>query len=392
MKYIALVFLFFAITACRRTVKTNETDLKLEKIKINLMDTSKKYVEDIMDSVKAITITDGKDFALSEVSNFFFTDSAIIIADHVQSAIFIFNRNGKLLRKINTSHPKGSFKKGDFNTITDMWYNNDAKLIEILDRTASKIFRFNVKGRATDTLLLTDTKAFGYQFVGSKNCYYSILLNHNIDRRGIGEYKKDGQFLRYNAQYLDAVPYLRYTNLLLPHQLDVFDGSVYYLPPLSDKIYNITRDIAEPAYMLDYPEQYKLTTDVRNAEPTRDIYAYYRKMVLSNIIYQSQSLFINGDWVTFRFNFGSMQSPRNILYSKKSKRVLQFSELAFKTGRHILPHAKIVGKYRDFFVMLNVKNKPKLSNVDKKLQSGNFEFIFFKLKGFKQPSYPTQIK
>ncbi len=295
MKYIIPIFFLFAMTACRRPPKNEGVDLKVENIKINIMDTSKKYVEDIMDSVEVIHLTPGKALSLSELSNYFFTDSLMIIADHMQGSIFIFNRKGKLLKTITTSHAPGRFKKGDFNIITDMFYNDDEKSIEILDRTSNKIFRFDTNGTAKDTLLLADTRGFGYQFVSSKNAFTSILLNHNSDRRSVGVYKKDGQFLRYNTQQLDAIPYLRYTNIFLSHQLDVYRGIVYYLPPLSDKIYNVTGEIARPAYLLDYPEQYKLSSNVRNAQPTMDIYAYFRKMASSNIIYQNQCLFINDD-------------------------------------------------------------------------------------------------
>jgi hypothetical protein len=379
MKYAILVFFLFCIIACSRNPKTGDNDIKLEKIKINLTDSSTKYVEDIMDSIKVVTLTAGKDFSFGDQSNYFFSDSVMIITARMQGSVFIFDRSGKLLNTIKTSHAKNSFKQGDFNTITDVFYDDHEKLIEILDRTSSKIFRFNTNGGIKDTLFLADTRALGYQFARSKNEYVSILLNHNVDRRGIGLYKKDGQVLRYNAQKLTKIPYLKYINILYPHQLDVFKDSVYYFPMLEDKIYNVTAEKGSPAYLLDYPERNKLPRELRDAEPTKDYYAYDRKMVSSKIIYNNSSLFINNDWVSFRFNFQTRNSPRNVFYNKKTKKVLQFSNLATKTGMAIFPHANIIGKYKNYFIMISDAPK-KVALNGKTVNRGNFKLLFFKLK------------
>lgn len=381
MKYaIIVIALFFA--ACSRPAKpvqNDEANPYAEKIKINLFDTSKKYIEDIADTTSVVTLSAPHYFNFSEVSNFFFLDNAIILADRMQGIVFIFNKKGELINTINSAIDKKKMNDGRFTYITDAFYDKDENLIEILDRTADRVFRFTPMGAIKDTLKLADARAWGYDFVKAKNTYVTKLQNNNQDKRAIGIYTKDGNVLRYNAEKLYIAPYLQKINFVELHQLDVYKDSVFFFPVLADKIYHITDNNAKPAYVLDYPDKYRLSADIKNTEPTKDPYNFFRKMASANIIYSNSSLFINDKWVTFRFNFQSKTSPRNVFYNKESKKVLQFSDLESKTGTKLFPKAYVIGKYKDYFVMLNDAplknpNNPKGPGI------GNYKLLFFKLK------------
>jgi|GEM_PF-1521039 len=381
MRYTIIMIALFC-AACSNKPKTasnEEVNPHAEKIKLNLFDTSKKYIEDIADTTSEVTLTFSHYFTFSEMSNFFITDDAIILADRMQGIVFIFNRKGELIKTVNSAVDKKKMSDGRFTYISDAFYDENEKLIEILDRTADRVFRFTAKGEVKDTLKLGDARAWGYDFVKAKDLYVTKLMSNNEDRKALGIYKKDDKVLRFNAEALPAIPAMEKLNIVQLHQLDVYKDVAYFFPMLSDKIYQISSTGAKPAYVLDYPEKYHLTDEVRNATPIRDPYLFFRNLVRAKVIYSNNSLFINDNWVSFRFNFQSKESPRNVFYNKESKKVLQFSDLQSKTGLRLMPKATVIGKYKDYFVMLN--DAPVRKSKDPKVPGvGNYKLLFFKLK------------
>ncbi|MES2808436.1 MAG: 6-bladed beta-propeller [Bacteroidota bacterium] len=381
MRYaIVIVALLFA--ACNRqpaTTKTEEDDLNVEKIKVDLLDTTKKYVEDIIETTDEVTLSADNYFRLSQLTNYFITDSAIIVVDRMQGVVFLFNRKGVLLNTITPSPDKKRVMDGRFTFINDGFYDSDEKLIELLDRTSDRVFRFTLTGAAKDTLKLGDARAWGHDFVKAGDTYVTKLNNGNEDRKALGVYKKDGKVLNYNAQLLSIIPSAKNLNMALVHQLDVYKSTVFFFPFLSDKIHQITDNKVILAYKLDYPQQYRLTAGVTDATPIKDPMEYIANLSKAKVIYNNNSLFINDDWVTFRFNFQSKTQPRNVFYNKKSKKVLQFTDLKSKTGKTLMPNARIIAKYKDQFVMLC--DAPRKVNRDPRIQpKGNYKLMFFKLK------------
>lgn len=372
MKHTLTVLFILLIIACNRKPKT-DANLNIEKIKINLNDTSLKCIEEIADTMYVVSLKTEKNFHISPVYNIFFSERSIILADHETGWIYIFDKKGNLVKKISHLPDKKKFR-----SITEVFYDDEEKLIEILDRTSSQIYRYNEDGVIKDTVSLADTRAWGYQFVNAKNKYATILLNSNVDRKNIGVYVKDGKVLRYKSEQLSAIPYLKYLDFLNPHPLEVFRDSIYYLPILDNKIYNLSAERASPAYLLDYPQKNRLTTEIKEKTPTKDRYAYLRTMVPAKIPYNNSSLFINDNWITFSFNFQSKISPRNIFYSKRTKKVLQFSALKIKKDNLVLPYAHIIGKYKDDFVIFT--EEPKKIEADTDIFKGQYKLMFFRLK------------
>jgi hypothetical protein len=377
MKPIIVIVFFLSLIACN-SVQKETTKTESKKIEIDLMDTSEVDIKKITDTMYTVSLHGGKEFDLSELTNFFFDNNRIIIADRIKGAVYVFNQQGQLLNTIHPSKQTNALNKVNFKSVTDAFYDDNKKLIEILDRTANSIFRFKQDGKVYDTLKFADRKALGFQFVKSKDRYVNKLLNDNMDRRDVGIYYKQGHFINYDVQKLSVIRYMKFQNILLPHPFDVYKDSIYYIPIVGDKIYNLSTTDARPEYQLDYPEKNRLPTEIKVKDPTGDIYAFYRTMNQSNVIYNNSSLFINDDWVSFKFNFHSKRSPRNVFYSKKSKKVLQFS--SFKNNADdINPYAAIIGKYKNYFVLVNrFSSKP--SDKGKKITEERYDLIFFKLK------------
>lgn len=359
--------------------RQNETTTESKKIKIDLTDTSVVDIKNITDTMYTVTLNAGKGFELSPVVNFFFDDNRIIVGDRMKAAIYVFNQQGRLLNTIQPSKQTNKLNKVNFKAVTDVFYDDNEKLIEILDRSVNYIFRFKPDGKVYDTLKFENkNKALGFQFVKSKDRYVGKLLSGNLDRKDVGIYYKQGELIKHDVQELSLIRYLKFQNILLPHPFDVYKDSIYYIPMLGDKIYNLSTSDIRPEYQLDYPEINRLPTEIKVKDPTGDIFGFYRTMNHADVPYNNGSLFINDDWVSFKFNFHSKTSPRNVFYSKRSKRVLQFSK--FKNSKDdIDPYAAVIGKYKNYFVLVNqLSGKP--SDNPKRLTESKFNLVFFKLK------------
>lgn len=377
MKLIIVILFFLSLMACNS--RQNETTTESKKIKIDLTDTSVVDIKNITDTMYTVTLNAGKGFELSPVVNFFFDDNRIIVGDRMKAAIYVFNQQGRLLNTIQPSKQTNKLNKVNFKAVTDVFYDDNEKLIEILDRSVNYIFRFKPDGKVYDTLKFENkNKALGFQFVKSKDRYVGKLLSGNLDRKDVGIYYKQGELIKHDVQELSLIRYLKFQNILLPHPFDVYKDSIYYIPMLGDKIYNLSTSDIRPEYQLDYPEINRLPTEIKVKDPTGDIFGFYRTMNHADVPYNNGSLFINDDWVSFKFNFHSKTSPRNVFYSKRSKRVLQFSK--FKNSKDdIDPYAAVIGKYKNYFVLVNqLSGKP--SDNPKRLTESKFNLVFFKLK------------
>lgn len=379
MRYLVPIITIIILSGCGNK-KSKQKDYLTEKIKLNLTDTTQRYVEDIADSSYIVNLAGAEKTSLKLITNLFITDSLLIVADCTHPSVFIYSRAGKLLDSIVSSVKREDFKTGRFNSITDVFYNEKEKLIEVLDRTSSSIYRFNTHAKIKDTLKLNDTKAFGYWFTRNNNTYYTILNNGNEDRKGFGKYKLDGKTLWYDGEVLSTPVYLRYINIPPQHQLDVFGDSVYCVQSFEDKIFNITGDGSAPVYEFDCPAKNKVSKDLKSSEPSRGFGGYEKTMEQAKVIYEINSLFITDKWVTFKFAFGPRWPPRFVFFNKKSKKVLQYSALKTKAVKEPTLYANIIAKHQDYFVKVISAPQTLKAGNGKAVKKGEFKLLFFKPK------------
>jgi hypothetical protein len=379
MKLIKYALFALVVVSCnKKPAKNAAVVADPEKIKINLNDTSTLYAEDIMDSIRVLPLLNADSVSLSGLSKCFFTDNGIVISDSQASAAYFFNWDGVLVNTIKRNRVKTMIvDKDKVNFVNDVFYDSKEKLIEVLDLTSEKIFRFDTKGNLRDHLVLQRSRPFGQQYVAANNDYISLLANYNTDKRGLTIYKREGKLLEYNSQKLNAIPYLKHISVATHHQLEVYNNSAYCFPALEDKIYRISSSDTIPVYLLDYPHNKKLTEAVKQAHPTRDINTYFETMEKSNVVFDNNSLFINDNWVYFKFAYKYRNLQRNLLYSKKNKQIIQFSKLKSRTLKN-LRYITIAGKDKDFFVAVNSIIKGPITKAKNSPRYVNYELIFFR--------------
>ena len=379
MKQYLLILLILLLASCTQKGSKGRYDQTTTKIKVTPLDSQAVFIEDITDSVYYVRLKTTKDFFINYISKFFVTDSLIIIADGSQSAVLIFDQHGVPKTKIYQS----GNKPDQYVSMTDVVYDEDQHQVEILDLSVNKIFRYDITGKLMDVLEIIGSRYFGLTFAKSKEMYVSEIVNNNKEMTRLRIYKEKGEIVAYHSQQLSFFPLIKELDVAFPHQFDNYKDSVFYFPLLDDKIYSITLNATTPIYQIDAPKENLITNEIKAITTIRDHFAYWKKMEASNIIYDNSSLFITDEWVSFRYSFQSRISPRNVFFSKKTKKVLQLTEYSSRKDTTFHSRNKIIGKLRDYFVM---KVPPLFLRVPRKEKSEmpheDVSLMFFKLKAF----------
>ncbi|MBS0030705.1 6-bladed beta-propeller [Chitinophaga sp. 22321] len=379
MKQHLLIFLILLLASCAQKRGSAGFDAPAIKISINPLDSQTVFIEDIADSVYAVSLKTTKDFFVTHVTNFFATDSLIIIADRSQSAVLIFDQQGIPKTSI---HQQGN-QPGQYASMTDVIYDEQLHQVEILDLSQNKIFRYDISGKLIDVLEIIGSRYFGLTFAKSKGMYVSEIVNNNKEMTRLRVYKEKETMVTYHSQQLSFFPLIRELDVAYPHQFDNYRDSVFYFPLLDDKIYSITLNAAVPVYQVEAPKENLITDDIKAITTIRDHFAYWKKMEAANIIYDNNSLFITDRWVSFRYDFQSRISPRNVFFSKKTGKVLQLTEYNSRKDTSFRSRNRILGKAGDYFVMkVPSPAPPKPGQEKNSAPQEPIHLMFFRLKEF----------
>jgi hypothetical protein len=305
----------------------------------------------------------------------------IIVGDRLQSTVFIFNEKGEPVTKIHNQHERND----NYTSIADLVFDPEEKHIELLDLDLKKIFRYRTDGRPLDTLTIIGVRDFGLTFAKSGDLYVSQMLNNNSNKylRRISMYHKSGNMLTPQAKEMFYPPLLKNLDLSFPHQFENYDNGIYYFPLLDRNIYTISQEGITPAYTIVLPETVKPELDVKTEATPKDHFVYWKKMESANLMYDNNSLFINDDWVSFRYSFGSRRTPRNVFYHKKSGKVLQFSGYRSKADTSLFSRGRVIARKGDYFVLpvpMQRPGKKSISEVKDIPEMRNFELLFVRLK------------
>jgi 6-bladed beta-propeller len=376
MKQHLLIVLILLLASCAQNGGKGQQDSPTIKIKIHPLDSQAVFIEDIADSVYYVRLKTTKDFFVRHITQFFVTDSLIIIADHSQSAVLIFDQQGIPKTKISQAPDQ-------YASMTDVIYDEHQQQVEILDLSRNKIFRYNIRGKLQGVLEIIGSRYFGLTFAKGKGMYVSEIVNNNKEMVRLRIYREKGEMVTYHAQELSFFPLIKELDISFPHQFDVYKDSVFYFPLLDDKIYNVTLDGATPVYQLDAPKENLITGEMKAITTIRDHFAYWKKMEAAAIVYDNNSLFVTDRWVSFRYSFGSRVSPRNAFFSRKTGKVLQFTEYNSRKDTTFHSRNRIIGKLHDYFVMrMPLLSPPVAGTAESQRLPEDAAFMFFRLRDF----------
>lgn len=375
-----IVLLFFAcclMISCTGNVENGD----LKKINLNPYDSSKMLIEDLSDSTFFIPLNQKKGFKVDNIDQLYITKDRIIVAQHSKSSILIFDREGEPVLKIQNIG-KGP---GQFEHIQNVIFNEKKQELEIFDKGLSKISRYNLLGKFIADRAIRQGKNTGYNLFGNNDIYVSQLFYNNYDKRWIGIHKNNELIIDYVASALRIPPIARKLDMMFSHQLDTYKDSLFYFPLLDDKIYSININGAKPVYQIDLPEKNKMDASFLDQKPFGGYKIFLHKMKQTDFIFNNDCLFISDKYVFFRYNFKAEFQVRNVIYSKKSGKVKQYTEYYSKYYPSLRLLSLVRAKYEDYLV--TDVHPTQYGNLPWKVQEkigkeGNPVLMFLKLKDF----------
>lgn len=238
--------------------------------------------------VKMIPLQTTTDCLIQEISKLYFTDNYIIVFDQHHNNIFLFDNEGKFVRKIGV---KGQGPT-EYNTFNDIIYDPNTQLIYAFERFRSQMFIYNLKG---ELIKCVKSKYMFNSFVKCKYGYwiYSCFKQNNPNNsflmlvdENLSEIKQE-YFPHADITTVQFTP--RFT-------INQDNGKIYFYYDYSDQIWELS-DKAESVYKVDfgdlslpYQEMKRTTQNKKNDKITHN---NKHLGFISNLLISNELIYFN---------------------------------------------------------------------------------------------------
>lgn len=144
MKYLFLLLLLAGLNACKYP-----DSQKFESVQVNLDEHVQEEIKfsQFVDSMTSITLETTNESLLGKIKDVILEDTFLFVLPKEGNAVYIFNRNGKYLRKINR---RGN-GPGEYPYINQIGYNKKRKSLSIV---SSKVIEYDLYGNVKNEINL----------------------------------------------------------------------------------------------------------------------------------------------------------------------------------------------------------------------------------------------
>jgi len=178
-KIIAIISLSFYISSCVSSNKIydeNDSEISnavgsknLQTIDIDILKPERTInLSNIFRGVKTVVLETNKDVLIGNINSMqIYNDSIFILDSRSARGLFLFNKNGKFLRRIGNIGQG----PGEYIEPSDFTLDKKHKFIYILDSRYQKILKYDIKsGNYINSLTISNSKysSFHIQFVNGK--------------------------------------------------------------------------------------------------------------------------------------------------------------------------------------------------------------------------------
>lgn len=248
MRKLFPLLLFCLLISCGKkqvSVSIDETQAVTIPIDFKGLEDSKIKLSDFVDSVKWIPLELTQECVIGKISQVYFLDSLILIADSKAGTLLFFDMSGKYRYKID-HRGKGP---GEYATIRHMLYDPDGRRILVYDDVLRKLIYYTLNGKMLkeisnfnegyairDLVNLTDGRFLCYAddgFVGQ---------GQGTDDRFVGIWLTDstGRFIR-NLLHYDIL-YPRTSNTYQTYLHKQENGEILFIDPILNDVYLFSAD------------------------------------------------------------------------------------------------------------------------------------------------------
>lgn len=242
--YLALVF-FIVSCGNRKEEGNSSSSIDLDHFKsypISLEAPRIKFSK-LIEQIKIVKLEETEESLLGNVYNITLHDDIIAFPNTKEKSLYIFNRRGEFVRKLNNS---GDGPK-EYSSLWSYWFTGDT--LKIYDNERPRVVSYSLDGQYLTEIKLPRHAMHVYEnergywldlshrFTGDTTNYELIGYDHSM--RGPIE------FLPFNQPF--GFPVVTTTNSMTPYK----DGLVYK-QILNDSVYLIRGDKVEPLAHIDF--------------------------------------------------------------------------------------------------------------------------------------------
>lgn len=256
INFLYLFSLFFCF--CQSESDLTKPEVKEVRIKIGDINNTKNFSE-IFDDLEYITLDSSA--PISQIIDLEITEENIILLERtlgLERNLYIYNRQGKLLRKL-VGNSRGP---GGFIGAYDFLVDRENSIIQVLDVTQRKIVSFNMKGQLIGEIPTLDNTVFHFFVKHPLSKQYIFHCGNEIttnERYNIFYISEDLKKISSKSQYIPnhilsmGFTYSPFT------QSNTSD--IYYKEWYNDTVFYLSENALIPKYHLTFDDNVWLTED-----------------------------------------------------------------------------------------------------------------------------------
>lgn len=309
-KIVFLLYILILVICCK---DHNEGNANIYTITADIDQENRISLFDIAAKVRLIPLETNDESLIAHITKIIIDRNKIYIYDRTQNEIFLFDKNGKFLSKINQ---KGR-GPNEYMAITDLRINPFSKQLEVLDPWG-KLLTFNLNGIYMKTLKLPKEIHAYDEFIPINNdsiAFYSLSEPYTLNIYSRSSSKIVHQSFESKKKLTINSPLSSFYR---------FQDTVYFTRYLYDDVYSITKHGVNPAYQWLFPK-YKYDPDEVIPEYDRnnrkDYFSIQELLPYTHINTLENDL--------YRYTCISIQSGKkyiNIFHNKKTNKNTVFNK------------------------------------------------------------------
>lgn len=356
--FIITVLCLLLMTSCEQKVNRLDAICKIDLKK----EMSSPSFYDYFSKIEIIPLETSEESLIKEITERISHNGKFYIFDKLQKKIFIFNKDGRFLRKID----KRGNGPGEYSDLSDFKFNTFTGGLDLLSPMGG-ILRYDSLGQKfVEKISLPLTVPAIHNFVAlNKNTYLFFCLSRDGNKIVIYDIKQK----KILSEMYDLPKFL-FFNTVYHHSYSpfyIYDGKVHFVQAYNGDVFTIENNSLVPKYLWDFGEQNFNVSGLE--EKPIEYYLKYARSVGAKYANTFIAYGENSRYYLTEFFFN--KKINSFIYNKQNKSCSVFN--TFKEGHRCIPASVdestvyYFSRASDINIIVNVKE---LDDVNKKICEG----------------------
>lgn len=244
MKTYSLIFLaglILTLNSCKNRSTLAESPAQAV---INISDAQTMNYQPLLDSIDYVPLETTDQSLIGNIGKIYVTQSNILVFDTKQTAILLFDKEGKFIRKIGQKG-RGPEEYLFFNEIV---FERKTEIIYAHERYLNKMFKYNLKGELLEQI---PSKFEFNSFCKAPEGYWLYSCFKENNPKGYNLMLVDEKMQNMTAGFFPQNPAFVNTTFNSTFSRD-YSGTSYFVYPTSNIIYKLNTDKPAPYFQIDF--------------------------------------------------------------------------------------------------------------------------------------------